>query len=378
MHFRQDRKWKTETITENTTFSEPLPSSGILLGIMLRARVKNASPMYSINKNWIHDHITDLVVKADGVESFKDIWGPTCVAEWMLQYGRQPPGFCDHRSSGYQTECFPIMFGRHWLDPKFALDLSKYGETRLEITNDFSTTYIEATKNIWYDIDLWFLEDAPAPENMIATSQISSHTWTANSQEKTFKVPTKYKVRRILLGVDSYPSDGTGAPSYKHHRVLRYLKYYYKTKGLVLRDDDFFRDDQDSLWGFPDYATVAWMISTYADNTYYVDTLLTRPIKALATVRYSEDPGDTQPTAIDQRMERYWILRAVSAKPTQLHAEGYGPLSHLCLHEDEPDDLPGYLDPKDLADVEAVVGNSTSGAAGGTIRFITQHVRPNS
>lgn len=377
MHLRQDRKWKTEVITEDTTFSEALPSAGLLAAIMLRVRVKNASPMYSINKNWIHDHLTKLVVKADGVESFKDIWGPTCVAEWMLEYGRLPPGFADHRSSGYQTECFPIMFGRRWGDPEFALDLSKFGETRLEITNDFSTTYIEATKNIWFDIDLHFLVNTPTPPNMLATSQISSHTWTAVSQEHTFKVPTKRKVRRILLGADSYPSDGTGSPSYKHHRVLRYLKYYYETKGIILKDDDFFRDDQDSLWGFPDYAKVSWLASTYADDTYAVDTLLTRPVKGLATVRYSTDPGDTQPTAIDQRMERFWMLRAIPGVPVQLDAEGYGPLSHLCLHEDKPDNLAGYLDPKLKADVEAVVGNSSSGSAGGTIRFITQHVRPN-
>jgi len=375
-YFRQDRKWKAETQTAGTTFSEALPAAGILDAILLTVRVQNSSAMYDRPKRMIHDHLTKIVVKADGVESFKDVWGPTLIAEWMLQYGRLPPGFIDEMSANYQTEVFPILFGRRFKDGEFGLDLSKFGETRLEITNDYASADLQSDTSIAFDIDLWFLENAVAPANFIGTSQISSHTWTGNSQEWTFKAPKKYKVRRILLGCESYPSDGTSAPSNKEFRNLRLLKYSYLTGTKIHFDDDLYRSDQDALWGFPDYCEVTKNLEPRVG--YYVDTLIARPSVFKVTPSYSADPGSDYPCVVDQRMERWLAVRRMTAGiQGRMYAAGYGPLSHICLHEDKPDELAGYLDPSALADVEAKVGNSSSGGSSGTIRFITEHVRRN-
>jgi len=377
MHFRQDRKWKAETITEGTTFSEALPSSGILAAILLTVRVYNASAHIDRQKQHIWDHITKLVVKGDGVESFKDIWGQTALAEWAVQYKRLPPGYIDLMSSNYQTLCFPILFGRWWKDPKYGLDLSKFGETRLEITNDYATADLQATKNIWYDIDLLFLENAGAPSKFIGTNQISSHTWTGNSQEHTFKVPKKYLVRRIFLGCESFRSNSTSAQSDKAWRNLRYLKYSYQSGNVVLLDrDDLYRSDQDNLWGFPDFVEVAFNTELKKSNT--LDVGLARPVIFKATPSYSADPGSDIPLCVDQRMERVLTWRrCTDGYQARVYAAGYGILDHLCLHEDDPDDEAGYLNPTDKADVEALVGNSSSGGSSGIIRFITQVLRPN-
>jgi len=374
LYFRQDRKWKNATQTVATTFSEALPEKGILDSILLTVRIYNASAMYDRPKRMPHDLLSSIVVKADGIKSFKDVWGPTVIAEWMLQYGRLPPGFIDEMSANYQTEVIPILFGRRWKDGQFGLDLSKYGETRLEITNAFASADLQSTTSIWYDIDLWFLEEAAAPPNYIGSSQISTHTWTGNSQEHTFKVPKGNKVRRILLGCESYPTDGTSAPSNKEFRNLRYLKYTYKTGNLVLRDDDLYRQDQDQLWGFPDYCEVIKCVEPR--TSYYVDTLIARPTSVQVTPAYSSDPTVDTELTFDQRMERWLAYRRADAGyQGRMHAAGYGPLSHLCLHEDDPDELKGYLDPDAMGDVEVKVGNSSSGGSSGIIRFITQHVR---
>jgi len=377
MYFRQDRKWKNETQTEATTFSEALPDAGILDSILLTVRVKNNSALYDQAKRNIWDHITKIVVKADGVEAFKDVWGPTLLAEYAIQYGRLPPGYIDEMSANYQTLVFPILFGRKWKDGGFALDLSKFGETRLEITNDYTTSELDATKNIWFDIDLWFLENAARPPNFIGTSQISSHTWTGNSQEKTFKVPTKYKVRRIFLGCESFMSAATSSQTNKAWRNLRYLKYTYKSGSLVLRDkDDLYRMDQDNLWGYPDFVEVLKNIEPRTG--YYYDSGICRPQIVEVTPAYSSDPGSDLEICVDQRMERMLAVRRADAGyQGRLYAAGYGVLDHLCIHEDYPDSIEGYLDPLALADVEVLVGNSDSGGSSGIIRFITEHIRAN-
>lgn len=376
MYFRQDRKWKAETQTESTTFSQPLPASGILDSILLTVRIKNNNAHYNVLKQNIWDHITKLVVKADGVESFKDIWGQTCIAEYGVEYGRLPPGLPDTMSSGNQTLMFPVLFGRRFKDGEFGLDLSKYGETRLEITNDFAVGDIYATKNIWYDIDLWFLEDAPAPPNFIGSSQISTHTWTGNSQEHTFKVPKKYKVRRIFLGCESYRTAVTGGQTNEAWKTLRYLKYTYKSGGKILRDDDLFRSDEDLLFGFPDYVESVFNAEPRTGHTQ--DIGLCRPVVFKATPGYTADPGSDIPLVVCMFNNRYLTWRRCTAGyQARCYAAGYGIMDHMCLHEDKPDKLEGYLDPAALADVEVKVGNSTSGGTSGIIRFITQHVRKN-
>jgi len=377
VHFRQDRKWKAETITEGTTFSEALPSAGILDAILLTVRIYNNAAHYDVVKPHIWDHITKLVVKADGVESFKDIWGQTSLAQYGVQYGRLPPGYIDLMSSNYQTLVFPILFGRKWKDGKLGLDLSQYGETRLEITNDFAVGDLQATKNIWYDIDLWFLEDAPKPTHFLGASQISIHTWTGNSQEKTFKVPKKYPVRRIFLGCESFRSSATGAQGNKAWRNLRYLKYSYNSaKTILLDSDDLYRSDQDALWGHPDLVEV--LLNAEPRTGYTLDVGLCRPLVFKATPSYSADPGSDIPLVVDQRMERLLTWRrATSGYQARVFAKGYGVMDHLCIHEDDPDDPSGYLDPSAKADVEVKVGNSSSGGSSGIIRFITEHLRAN-
>lgn len=376
-YLRQDRKWKTETITEGTTFSEALPENGILSHILVHVWKYNNNNMYDRPKRMIHDHLTKIVVKANGVENFKDVWGPTAIAEYMLQYKKLPPSIIDEMSGNYQRECIPIMFGRYLGDKQYGLDLSKFGETRLEITNDFALADLQATTNIYYDIDMYFWERLAAPPNFIGSSQISSHTWNGNSQEHTFKVPKKFKVRRILLGCESNPTDGTSAPADRSHDSLKYLKYTYKTGSLVHFDDDLFRNDQDPMWGYPDFVTVEKLVEPR--TSYRVDTMIDRPISVQVTPAYSADPGEVTPITFCQFVDRWATYRrAVAGYQGRLLATGYGALSHKCIHEDEPDDETGWLDPDVEADVEVKCGNRSSDGDTGTIRFITQHLRANS
>ena len=377
MDFRKDHKWVNETQTEDTTFDEPLPKAGILDHILLTARIRNNSAHYDVVKPNIWDHITDMVIKADGVEAPFDIWGPTCLAAYGIQYGHMPPGFIDNMASNYQTLCYPLMFGKKLLDGELGLDLSKFGEARLQITNDFVTADLQAAENIWYDVDLIFNERPAKPTQYLGLNQVSSKTWTGNSQKHTFKVPKKYPVRRIFLGCESFRSSATGSQGNKAWRNLRYLTYTYRSgKDVLINRDDMYRSDQDNLWGFPDLVEV--MKNCSPRTGYTEDVGICRPTIIEATPAYSGDPGSDIPLVIDQRQERLMTWRRATANmQARLLAKGYGIMDHICLHEDKPDDPTGYLDPSALADVEVKVENSSSGGSSGIIRFITQVLRDN-
>lgn len=377
MYFRREHRWKTEVLTEGTTFNEALPDSGVLDCILATIRIYNNAAMYDVVKNNIWDHITAVKLAADGVEAPYDAHGMSCLAAYGVEYGACPPGFLDTMSSNYQSLTFPIMLGRRLFDGDYGFDLSKPGETRLQITNDFAVGDIQATKNIWLDVDLIWLEGKHAPAKYVGLNQISQHTWTANSQEYTYKVPKKYPVRRILLTCVDFRSGATSAQTNKAWRNIRYLTYTYKSGTLKVLDNlDLYRHDQDALWGFPDMVEV---VKNEEPRTGYTfDTGLARTYAVVAVPSYSADPGSDTELTIDQRMERFlsW-RRADSGFQGRIYAKGYGFMDTICLHEDKPDNEVGWLDPSAQADVEVKIGNSSSGGSSGNTRFVTQNLRLN-
>jgi hypothetical protein len=377
VYFWHKRHFKTETLSAGKTFSEPLPTGGILDHALAIVRIKNNSAQYSSPEPLILDHITKIEVKGDGKQPYKDYWGQTCLAEYAFAEGRIPPSMPDVMSANYQTQAFPIMFGKKILDGEMGLDLGKISEVRLEISNDFESDDWDGAV-MTLDVDLYFVADPVKPiTNFLQTYQKSTRTWTAADQKEVFDVPSEDIVRRIYLGCESARTSATGAQDNKAWRNLRYLKYTYQSGSQVLRDDDLYRHDQDVLWGYPYKISTEGLLEARAD--YYFDTMLCRPIELVVSPAYSADPGSDQAQCIDQRVERFLKFRRVTTAGMQARfaAAGYGPFDHLMIREDHIDDVDHYLKAGDVSrkKVEVEVGNSSSGGSSGTIRFILQSVR---
>jgi len=367
--------YKTETLTAGKTWSDVLPSGGLLDHILATVRIKNNSAQYSSPEPMILDHITKIEVKGNGKQPFKDYWGQTCLAEFAYATGRIPPSLPDVMSANYQTQTFPILFGTKPFDGGYALDLSKPSEVRLDISNDFESDDYDGS-TIQLDVDLYFVEEPKTTiDKFFQTYEKTANTWTAADQTKTFEVPSEDVVRRIFLGCESARTSATDAQANKAWRNLRYLKYTYNSGSIVVRDDDLFRHDQDILWGYPDKIATEALLEARTD--YYVDTMLCRPIHVVIGSAYSADPGSDQAITFDQRVERFLKFRRVTTAGMQarMSAEGYGPFDHLCIHEDQPDTPEGYLAAASKKKVEVEVGNSSSGGSSGTIRFALQTLR---
>ena len=367
--------YKAATMTAGKTWSDVLPNGGLLDHLLATVTIKNNSAQYSSPQPMILDHITKIEVKTDGKQPCKDYWGQTCLAEYALAMGKVPPSLPDVMSSNYQNQVFPVLFGRKPFDGDYGLDLSKPSEVRLDISNDFASDDYDGSV-MQLDVDLWFLEE---PKGSIGqyfqTYEKTANTWTAASQEKTFEVPSEDIVRRMYLGCESARTANTSAQDNKAWRNLRYLKYTYNSGGIVVRDDDLYRSDQDVLWGYPDKISTEALLEARAD--LYFDTMLCRPVDVIVCSSYSAAPSADQAISIDQRVERFLKFRKVTTDGYQarMAASGYGPFDHLCIHEDQPDTPDGYLVAKSRPKVEVQVGNSSSGGSSGTIRFALQALK---
>jgi len=377
--FWHKRHKKTETLTAGKTWTEPLPTGGILDHIVATVRIKNNGSQYSSPEPLILDHITKIEVKGDGKQPLKDYWGQTCLAEYAFAVGKIPPTLPDVMSANYQTQSFPILFGKKPFDGKLGLNLGKTSEITLDLTNDFESDDYDGS-TIELDVDLWFVDE---PEEAILqylqTYQKSTHTWTAASQKKIFDVPSEDIARRIYLGCESARTAVTDAQANKAWRNLRYLKYTHRSGNKVLIDDDLYRHDQDVLWGYPHEVQTFGLLEPRADA--YFDTMLCRPIELVVCSAYSAAPSSDQVLTVDQRVERFLKFRKVTTDSYQARfsAKGYGPFDHLMIREDYVDDPAHWLKAgdEDKKKVEIEVGNSSSGGSSGTIRFILQTLRDN-
>ena len=373
MYFRHDRYLLTETMTRDKTYSKPLPNGGILDSAIATVRIKNKSDQYLAPEPLILDHITKIEIKGDGQRPFKSYWGQTCLAEYAYAMGTPAPAVNDVMSANYQTQTFPILFGKKLFDGTYGLDLSKEAQVMLHMTNDFATSELDTAYNIELDLDLWFIEDpATSINKYLQTFEHETWTWTGASQKHKYLVPKEDTVRRMFIYAKDPRTAVDSAQTNKAFRSIRYLKYTRLSGKERVRDDDLYRHDQDCLWGYPDIIETEGLLEARTDA--YFDTFLCRPTQLVVCPAYSADPGGTSDLVIDQRVERFLKFRRATQASNQARftARGTGYLDHLLIREDLIDDEAHYLNPASKANVEIEIGNSSSGGSSGTTGLVIQ------
>jgi len=194
------------SMTFAQTWEHDLPKNGILEGLVLYIRsTQNSYPFLTAYKWRLLDYISKIEVIGDGSTVIKSYDGRQAVASAFYDDGREPPHIWRHYSNSPCRQIIPIHFGRHFNDELLALDLSRFNQVTLKVTNDATST--QYTTDIKIDVlAIWQRDPAQAPIGYLREEEWKEWAAAAAAIEYS-EIPVALPIRRILLrgrpGVDS-------------------------------------------------------------------------------------------------------------------------------------------------------------------------------
>ena len=348
VYLKHQRKYKQRALALASTDSLELPEAGILSAIQIDFEQVNATGLIALIKKRCIDHITSLEVTDGGTKKMFSLTGQETKALDFYTLGEVMPETAILYDSNYQRSTVIIPFGEYIGDPKHGLDLAAFDQVNLEITNDFTTSYVAAGA-IKADVKLLTLEDLAAkPAGYYKSYEWKSESPSAAAQYVNHKVPTTDKIRRLMCQLDPTVSTATAKPE-NMQSDSNNIKLYFQERTQVVLD----HRPKDLMW---ENAVVYGKPKTFArypqSVTVYNDSALAR-ITNMPFGDLNQSGSASTPTAQPRSMEeneRFFVLDVVTAGAASNNmidamAVGEGYYGTMVLYDSMSPDEAMFLDP---------------------------------
>ena len=216
------------SMTFNQTYELDLPKSGLLGSLVLYIRsTENANALATLRKWRLIDYISKIEIIGDGSEVIKSFDGLEALAAAYHDDGVEPVSMWRTWSSVPHRQWIPIHFGRFLQDELFGLDLSRFDQVTLKITNDATSTQFTTDITISV-IAYWLRESAGAFAGYFREEVWKSWAPVAAAVEYS-DLPVALPIRRILLearpGVDTADAKNNSSM----HRLMNPIDFSFRT-----------------------------------------------------------------------------------------------------------------------------------------------------
>src|SRR3990167_2766544 len=164
--FRQREVLRTGVVMPfAATYELDLPKQGRLSDVTLYIRsTENASAFQTSIPKWrLIDYISKIEVVGDGSEVIKSYDGQQALACAFYDDFREPVSMWRTYSNTPHRQWIPIHFGRWFHDLTYGLDLSRFNQVTLKITNDATAT--QFTTGITLTVVAFWLREAAGAFN---------------------------------------------------------------------------------------------------------------------------------------------------------------------------------------------------------------------
>ena len=352
------------------TIEIELPENGLLGSLQVHAYRAGVTDAFATLNRWrLIDYISKVEVLGDESTIIKSVTGEVAKGLTFADGGGGAPDQEFNYGSSTKRAHFMINFGRRLFDRKYLLDLSKFKNVKLKLTNTGTSTLFGGNWNV--SVMGYFLRDVPASisQGYLRTEEWQSWT-TVQDETKTLKIPAAQRIRRI--GFHVLPAFGTNANAdTQSYNVLDSIKVYLRSRALVMMDESL-RD----LWYenyFHDGRERFAALEPYHSNGVGVKTGLGQTLaKAMGQMPQGGSPG-ANTVAVEpgndgasQKLLRTgtdnysWIMMGLALEN----------LAILPFNQDD-EDPSTWLDPKadSEVEIEAHTANSAS-ADNGTIKVV--------
>ncbi|MCP4208146.1 MAG: hypothetical protein GY767_13995 [Shimia sp.] len=185
--------------TRGGTYREDLPKSGLLTGLLFEVSGSCVSGATAATADtWLADFLEKVEILGNGAEVIASLdWEHIAYLTYLAQ-SKMPPTFWRNYATATQFEQQMMLFGRSLGDTQFGLDLSRWKNVEIRMTNDTSSTYHSAALSL--DVKLIFIEELAGafPGGYIRAEEFRSWTTVQNATEY-LDLPDAFPMRGIHL-----------------------------------------------------------------------------------------------------------------------------------------------------------------------------------
>lgn len=236
MYWRIWRKVKDQLVTWEDTDEYDLPESGLLSAILIHMGGKNSSDLQAQVKQPLIKHISKIEVVGDGDQTLYELSGEQCKAHTFYNDGYIQPETRTLYGNQYQRTMLAVEFGRYLGDLEYMVDLSKWSDLKLKVTNTITTTQF-TTALMKNDIAFMLAEgNAPVPSQYLKTWEFSGDKPNADGQYVNKTLPKRYDYRRIMYQLDPDLNASTNAATNDPNGDSYEFKFGFKEMKEVLFD----------------------------------------------------------------------------------------------------------------------------------------------
>lgn len=348
VYLKPHRKYKAKILNNNSTDSLELPEQGIVSAIQLEFQATNATGLIALIKQRIIDHLTAIEVTDGGTKKMFSLTGQELKALDFYHLGKIPPESAILYDGNIQRTTVVLPFGEFIGDTKHGLDLSAWDQVNLDITNDFTTSYV-AANNFKVDATLLTLEDLAAkPPGYYKSYEWKNEAPSAQNQYVYHKIPTTDKIRRLMCQFDPTVSTATAIPE-DVTSGSNNLKLFFKERVETVIDlpPKYLFWLNAMKYGKPEtFARYPQSTTVYSDSG--LGRITNMPFGDLA-----QSTGLTAPTAQPRAQEnnlRFFVLDNVVVGPASnnvidAHCIGEGYYDTAVLFDADSPDEAMFLDP---------------------------------
>ncbi len=210
------------------TYEFDLPKAG-QLGTLVAyiSSSQNGQPFLASVPKWrLIDYISKVELIGDGAEVIKSFDGRQALASAFYDDAREPVSMWRHYSNTPHRQFIPINLGRWFRDLTYGLDLSRFDQVTLKITNDATAT--QFTTDIKLTLVAYWLREGGSFNGYMREEEWK--TWAPAADETEYNIlPIALPIRRVLLrarpGVDSVDSINNSSM----HRLMSDIDFSFRS-----------------------------------------------------------------------------------------------------------------------------------------------------
>lgn len=198
MFFQREYIRENVSMTLNETYREDLPEHGFLSALLVKIEGDQVTNYGQNGGDWrIVDKISKIEIMLNGATICKSLAGISLQACAFYDQLVSSPDNWRNYAANTQRAFFLLNFGRYLFDPLYGLDLSKFANVEIKITNTASSTTDFSNLSVSI-MAVYLRESAAGLSGYLRTEEWRKWT-TVQDETKYLDIPSEHVLRRIIL-----------------------------------------------------------------------------------------------------------------------------------------------------------------------------------